>query len=186
MRDHRLFLVLIALLYACGGKVAREPGIGMTGYMLERSTKGERSPPIATRDVAVDHLDADPMLDAPHAPHAPGVGSPVPATRTWVNVSAGVLLESRTAGDDRIEPDEVASAALAAAGLRRASGTFRLCFDGRGAVVLVRTLIESGSPAYDEQILRELRTWKVRPHVVDGEPYGVCSEVFVSYPRRAP
>jgi hypothetical protein len=197
MRNHRLFLVLITLLCACGGSSkaasfvafgssnstitrARKPVVGTTGDMIERSTKWGSFAPIATLDVAVEsYLDADPMFDVPHAP---GAGSPAPATRTWVKVPGGLLLESRTAGDNRIEPDDETRAELAKAGRRRASGTFRLCFDGQGAVVLARTLIETGSPAYDEKILRELRTWKFRPHVIDGEPYGVCSEVSVSYP----
>ena len=202
MRNHRLFLVLTALLCACGGSskvrtslvafgssnstitLAREPVVDTTGYMIERSTKGGSFAPIATLDVAVERYpDADLMVDAPHSP---GVESPAPATRTWVKVPGDLLLESRTAGDDRIEPDDVTRAELAKVGRHRASGTFRLCFDGQGAVVLARTLIETGSSAYDEKILRELRAWKFRPHVIDGEPYGVCSEVFVSYPRRAP
>jgi hypothetical protein len=178
MRNHGLFLVLTALLRACGGSSET------TGYMIERSTKGGSFAPIATLDVAVEsYLDVDLVLDAPHAP---GVESPAPVTRTWVKVPGGMLLESRTDGDDRIEPDDVTRADLAKAGRRRASGTFRLCVDGQGAVVLARTLIETGSPAYDEKILGELRAWRFRPHVIDGEPYGVCSEVSVSYPRRAP
>jgi hypothetical protein len=87
----------------------------------------------------------------------------------------------RTHGDDRIEPDNATRAELAKAG-RCASGTFRLCLDERGAVVLARAVIETGFPAYDEKILREIRAWKFHPHVIDGEPSGVCSEVTVSSP----
>lgn len=65
---------------------------------------------------------------------------------------------------------------------RRASGTFRLCFDEEGAVVLTRAVIATEVPAYNEKILREIRGWRFRPYVFEGEPSGVCSEVSVSYP----
>ncbi len=197
MRNHSLFLVLTALLGACGSRrevtsvvsfrssnststLTRDPVVGTTGDMVEHRTKGGGLAPIATLDVTAErNLGPDRMLDSPDASD---IESSTPSTRTWVQVPGGVLLESRTAGDDRIEPDDVTRARLAKAGRRRASGAFRLCIDGQGTVVLARTLIATGSPAYDEKILRELRAWKFRPHVVGGEPYGVCSQVFVSSP----
>jgi hypothetical protein len=97
-----------------------------------------------------------------------------------VKVPGRVIVQSRIHGDGLIEPDDALRAELARTG-RRASGTFRFCIDDHGAVVLSRAVIETGFPAYDEKILREIRAWKFHPYMIDGQPSGVCSEVSVAY-----
>lgn len=174
--------VAIALLAAaCSGRGPQSPPpqAATSTPPLAPVVLEDHGDPVAGRSEADSGGPALP--GGPEADPEAGRAAAAPPPRTWVKVPGGAIVRSRTHGDDHIEPDNATSAELAKA-RRRASGTFRLCVDEGGAVVLARAMIETGFPAYDEKILREVRAWKFRPYVIDGEPSGVCSEVNVSSP----
>jgi hypothetical protein len=166
------------LAAACSGRGPQSPPpqAATSTPLLAPAVLEDHSDPVAGRSEADSGV-----LALPGGPEAGDGGASPPPPRTWVKVPGGAIVRSRTHGDDHIEPDNATRAELAKA-RRRASGTFRLCVDEGGAVVLARAVIETGFPAYDEKILREVRAWKFRPYVIDGEPSGVCSEVNVSSP----
>jgi TonB family protein len=97
-------------------------------------------------------------------------------------VPFSALIKSRTKGTDEFEPDSATKAEIVKDGYR-VSGAFQVCVDQDGEVdpLLVQATAETGFPAYDETIVREIRKWTFRPYVLDGKPALVCTSVPVLY-----
>lgn len=97
------------------------------------------------------------------------------------SVAPSLLEPLRIAGAKNIGPDDRTKEELAAAGMKRLVGSFKLCLDATGAVRTVDILKPTGAPAYDTKILAGMRQWRFRPYVVDGEAQAVCTAVTFIY-----
>lgn len=86
----------------------------------------------------------------------------------------------RISGDPNIVPDPDSRAAIDKSG-KRAYGTFKICLTRTGAVGTVYKLRSTGFTPWDSKILGEMRTWKYKPHLVDGRGVPICGAVTFVY-----
>lgn len=102
--------------------------------------------------------------------------TPAPPSSEPLNAPPSVLETNRMSGDKNILPDDETKLAIAKAG-GRVVGSFKLCLDTAGAVSSVKPLKSTGFSAYDEKILRDIRTWTYLPYTHDGKVVPVCTAV---------
>lgn len=143
----------------------------------------------AETPVALDKLYAEACADhvtsaCDHAPSGKPAKAAKPADAAPL-VPAHTLAESRIAGGEVIAPDAAIQGQLAKIGAQRLTGVFELCLDERGEVATVEVRKPTGAIAYDRKLERALFGWRYRPHVVDGKPSPVCTELALSYPPPA-
>jgi TonB family protein len=92
----------------------------------------------------------------------------------------------RTGGTRDIAPDEPEQAVMAKAG-KHVVAVVKLCVAASGAVGRIQLIKSSGYPAYDDKILREMKSWTFGPIAIEGQPADVCTPVTFSYkPSAAP
>jgi hypothetical protein len=112
---------------------------------------------------------------APAGPAGPAGPSP-PATVTPDKLH-------RLTGDAVIAPGDAARQAIAAAGAPPAIAVVRLCLTADGKVDSVRMIKTTKVPAYDEQLLADIKsTWAFEPYIADGNPAAVCTSVTLKAP----
>jgi protein TonB len=117
---------------------------------------------------------------APAADGAPAPPSPVPPH----HVPATMLEGARISGSPAIVPSDRTKTAILESGRTKLVGTFKLCLTPEGAVSGVAMLKTTGFPAYDTKIMREMKEWRYRPYLLDGQPVPVCTAVTFVYSQR--
>lgn len=118
------------------------------------------------------------VMGAPPPPPPP----PPPGAQ---NVSPTLLEVSRIAGEKAIVPDDKTRKAIQDSSATRLIASFKLCVDDTGKVTKVTMLKSSGFEAYDQKILREMRTnWAYRPYQVNGKAVPVCTAVTFIYSQK--
>ena len=90
----------------------------------------------------------------------------------------------RIAGDKMIGPDDVTKTEIQRSGKEKLIGNFKLCLSVTGDVSSVTQMKSTGFSAYDSKILREMRTWKYRPYMVNDKAAPVCTVVTFIYSQK--
>src|SRR5205085_3058245 len=95
------------------------------------------------------------------------------------------LIEAqRIAGDKVILPDEETKTEITRSGKDKIIGSFKLCVTPDGNVASVNMLKATRFEKYDVKIMREMRTWRYRPYLVNGKAVPVCTAVTFIYSQR--
>lgn len=99
-----------------------------------------------------------------------------------ITVALAALEPSRTKGTPagKLAPDPAARAAIARQKLDGVHGTWKACFDGKGAFVATQKLKSTGVPAFDAQVDKALAKWGFQS-VPDAN--GVCTLVTIDWHR---
>jgi TonB family protein len=125
--------------------------------------------------------DAGVSLGRPSEPRDGGVPDLPPTV-----VRNDVLERRRLSGNTHTEPD-ADDRALLADGKKAFGVTVKFCVDSSGKVSSTKILKSSGSPRFDEKLLREIRSWTYSPIVSEGEPVDVCTvRTFLYRPPATP
>jgi hypothetical protein len=90
----------------------------------------------------------------------------------------------RIRGSRLITPDNETKTAIAESGVRKLTGTFRLCIDDSGKVESVLPLRSTGFASYDRRLLGAMMQWQYSPYMADAEPIPVCTTVTFIYTQR--
>ncbi len=142
------------------------PGNGMggdgQGFGAPTVGHGCKEPPCGTGDL--------PAPELPQTEVAPPEPVTIPPTAA-----------KRISGEDQITPPPAAKAEMLRAGKRQTIGSVRLCIGADGKVDSQKVIKSTGYPAYDDKLLRTMRTWRYRPHTVNGEPTPACFAVQLLY-----
>jgi TonB family protein len=116
-------------------------------------------------------------------PSSGDAGAPELPART---VPFAVLDKLRTGGTREVAPDDADRSTLTAAG-KNAVAVVKLCVKSTGAISKLQLIKSSGTPSYDDKILREMKNWTFGPITVDGQPADACSPVtFAFRPSSSP
>lgn len=100
------------------------------------------------------------------------------------NIAPNALEPLRLKGNKLIVPDEFVKRTIQATGDNRVSSSVKMCVDATGKVSRLTLLKASGYPAYDDEILAEMKRWAFQPYVADGKPVAVCTAVSFIYSQR--
>ena len=92
--------------------------------------------------------------------------------------------EINLAGSKAIVPDDATKIEIRRVGQPQLIVPLKVCVDRAGAVAAVTVLKASGFPAYDARLEREVRQWRYRPFVIDGQLAAACSIVQFVYRQR--
>lgn len=92
-------------------------------------------------------------------------------------IAARTLERLRVTGKADIQPDAPTRRAMIQAKKLSVSARARVCIDVQGGVTTVSLIRRSGFAAYDAQLVREIRRWRFRPHVVGGTKREACATV---------
>jgi TonB family protein len=106
---------------------------------------------------------------------------PLPMTMTSGRPVVPPTELEQIAGERVIVPDPGTRAGARKAAMRFLVGTFKFCVDASGHVDEVAVMRSSRSLAYDQRVVRTLKTWAFRPFVIDGAPAPVCSAITFAY-----
>ncbi|HEY5927848.1 MAG TPA: hypothetical protein VIV11_39450 [Kofleriaceae bacterium] len=101
-----------------------------------------------------------------------------------MNVAPTLLEDYRISGEKLIVPDDATKTAFADSGRDRLIASFKLCIGDKGTVSTVSMLKTGGFPAYDEKIMRQMKTWTYRPYQVNGKAVPVCTAVTFIYSQK--
>ena len=143
------------------------------------------------RIAAIDHGEI--QLGEPDGELVPDdgieVGPPLPlppAPVAWPILAPAAFEALRLAGDKDFVPDDATRSEMVRSGRDRVQVALSVCLDATGAVRPPRLVKASGFAAYDRKVVDQIqRTWRFRPHVVDGQPSAACSPVVFTYvPKR--
>ncbi len=115
------------------------------------------------------------LVTAPPPPRPPAPPAPPKV------VAAQILEGQRIAGNSQISPDDVSKTELSRSGKTKVIGTFKICIATSGAISQVTQLKSTTLPAYDQKIASELKSWKYKPYVVNGQAVPVCTAVTFVY-----
>jgi len=99
-------------------------------------------------------------------------------------VPPSMLGALRISGETQIHPPDLVKTQLLRDGRDRALGVVKVCIDTAGHVASVSIASSTKYPAYDEVLLRGVRTWRYRPHTVNGTPAPACGMVTFVYAIR--
>ncbi len=91
--------------------------------------------------------------------------------------------QRRISGERLILPDEATAQQIARAD-GRAEGRVQLCLDSAGRVSSVVMRKSTEFAAYDQKLLREMRSWRYQPYQVNGLATPVCTMVTFLYRQR--
>jgi len=61
----------------------------------------------------------------------------------------------------------------------------KICLSEKGSVKSVSVLKASAYPKYDAKIVKEMKSWKYRPFLVDGKATPVCSAITMIYVQKS-
>ncbi|HLL24922.1 MAG TPA: energy transducer TonB [Kofleriaceae bacterium] len=87
----------------------------------------------------------------------------------------------RIAGETQIHPSRVVKTQILADGNSKVIGNVKVCIDASGGVTSVGLLGSTRYPAYDDQLLAAVRSWRYRPYSIDGVAKPVCASVAFVY-----
>lgn len=125
------------------------------------------------------------------APRVETIPLPPPASRTkrdpvvFAEGAVRTFTEGkRIRGERAIVPDGETKVAIAESGLRKLTGTFRLCIDEAGKVESVLPLRSTGFASYDRALLGAMMQWEYSPYMGDSEPIPVCIAVTFIYTQN--
>ena len=99
-------------------------------------------------------------------------------------VPPSLLGALRIAGETQIHPPDPVKIQMQRDGRDRTLGVVKVCIDTTGRVASVSLASSTKYPAYDEALLRSARTWRYRPHAVNGVPVAACGMVTFVYAIR--
>lgn len=106
---------------------------------------------------------------------------PPPPPPPPVDVPVAEIRRRLIAGTLDIPPDRATQAAIAAAGAHRVDAEAKLCFARDGTHPTMAITKASGYPAWDEAIIKSLRTCRVQPRTEN--PSRECTTVSLHYKR---
>jgi hypothetical protein len=92
-----------------------------------------------------------------------------------------VALRRLVSGNRNVVPDDLTKMAIQNSGVRRITGSFKVCSDVTGNVVAVRTIRSTGWQDYDLKILRETRKYAYEPFIDEGHAVPVCTVITFIY-----
>jgi protein TonB len=93
------------------------------------------------------------------------------------NIPPTLLDRNRIAGDKYISPDAATVATIIADKRDTVVASLKLCVGADGDVTQVVLLKSSRYPDYDQKLATEMRAWKYRPYIVNGNAVPVCTAV---------
>jgi TonB family protein len=85
----------------------------------------------------------------------------------------------RVWGDPKIHPAANTKTEILRDGKNKVTGVIQLCISETGAITSVTINRSTGYPAYDQRLIDGARTWRYRPHILQGEAVPACS--FISF-----
>jgi hypothetical protein len=95
-----------------------------------------------------------------------------------------VVEARRTAGVTQIAPGDQDRLRLQRAGLSQVATSWALCISRHGFVSSLWLVTASPLPEWDQRQLEEMRRWRYRPFLKDGDPVPVCTTVTFIYTQR--
>lgn len=114
-------------------------------------------------------------------PSVPRIEPPkLPPVRPKI-VPANVIAGSRISGNARILPSDAVKIRIANAGDSQIVGAVLMCLSTSGAVASVKLVRSTGYNAYDQKLLRTMRSWRYRPYRVNSTAVPVCSSITFIY-----
>lgn len=137
--------------------------------------------------------DGDPLatgrcLTPPCLPGGTGEQEPPPPDKKEpakpTIVPPSVARGLRISGNEQIHPPESVRVEMLHQGKESVQATVQVCVGPRGTVDQLRMMKSTGFQAYDDTLLREMRAWRYRPYLVDGQPATMCSVAVVIYRMR--
>ncbi|MBL4632286.1 MAG: AgmX/PglI C-terminal domain-containing protein [Kofleriaceae bacterium] len=108
------------------------------------------------------------------------VGVAAPNSTPPKIVPQQAIESKRISGDKQIHPPTDVITKIAHS-QKRAITVVKMCLDKSGNVNTLSMLKSSGYPSYDTKIKSEMRRWKYRPFLVNGNTVPVCTSVTFIY-----
>jgi TonB family protein len=99
-------------------------------------------------------------------------------------VPPSMLGALRISGVTEIHPPDIVKTQLLRDGRDRTVGVVKVCIDTAGHVASATLASSTKYPAYDEALLGAVRTWRYRPHTVNGVAAPACGMVTFVYAIR--
>ena len=118
------------------------------------------------------------------AAEVPATPPPVPTPPRQEVLPPAMLGALRLSGDTQIMPPDTVKTEMMRDGRDRTTGVVKLCLDTAGHVSTVQIVGSTKYPAYDARLTAGVRTWRYRPHTVNGVPTAACGMVTFKYAVR--
>lgn len=110
-------------------------------------------------------------------------GPPSSATIKPKTVMPSTLEEKRIAGEAHIWPDAATKQGMRLYDQKQVIAVFKLCVGTDGRVFSLNILKSSGYPEYDRKLRDNMRKWRYRPFVINGNATPVCTSQTFIYRR---
>jgi serine/threonine-protein kinase len=133
------------------------------------------APPIAVTPPESQPAQPEPPLAKQPASPAP-VAPKVPATLVPPATLKGLIASSTS-----IEPPDNVQHQMMRDEVKKASAVIKVCIGNDGAVTTASVARSSGYPAYDQELVAGVRTWRYRPYMVNGQATPACSAVAFAF-----
>src|SRR5262249_44689232 len=129
-------------------------------------------PPKALAAVPIASLPAKAIVAEPPAPAAAGVPRNVPIAEMEAYRTAGEKLPRLPAGANMIAHRD---------GVKRMMVGVKLCVSESGVPATASLVKASDYADANERILAEVKKWRFRPYLYNGQPVPVCTATLLNY-----